>query len=83
MNRWLTGIALAVILVGCVHAGSAAVKLSTVRWDFETGDLQGWTQSGTLTKQPTNKSNDRHMGNYNKQGKFFIGTCELATSGTT
>jgi lysophospholipase L1-like esterase len=58
------------------------LKLSKICWDFETGDLQEWTQSGNLTRQPTSRSNDRHSGNFNKQGKYFIGTAELETPGT-
>lgn len=77
------GIALIASLTLAAGAGSEDVlKLSGVRWDFETGNLQGWTQSGNLAKQPTNRGDDRHSGNFNKQGQYFIGTCELTGPGT-
>jgi len=83
MRTKFTGILLMIFLCLAAEAGDDAVlKLSRVRWDFESGDLQGWTQSGTLARQPTNKSDDRHMGNFNKQGQYFIGTCELTSAGT-
>jgi len=84
MRRTAIGIVLLALLSWAAQANNGgALKLSKVRWDFETGDLQGWTQTGNVTKQPTNKSDDRHSGNFSKQGEYFIGTCELTTPGTT
>lgn len=53
-----------------------------VKWDFETGDLQGWrVVEGDLGAQPTNKDDDRYGGNFGKQGKWFIGTYEVLGDG--
>lgn len=83
MRTTVIGIVLLTFLSWAVEGSTADVpKLSQIRWDFESGDLQGWTQTGNLVKQPTSKSDDRHSGNYNKQGKYFIGTCELTAPGT-
>ena len=51
---------------------------ATVRFDFETGDLQGWKiVEGAFPKLLTDRPNFHH-GNipYNKQGKYFISTLE-------
>ena len=58
------------------HPGEP-VKLSEVKWDFESGTLEGWTVvSGNLGKQPSSNDNDRWNGNFNKHGKYFLGTFE-------
>ncbi len=83
MRTTAMGILLTALVWSAAQGSTGDVaKLSQVRWDFETGDLQGWTQTGNLAKQPTSKSDDRHSGNYNKQGKYFIGTGELTAPGT-
>jgi len=83
MQKTIVGFVVVVIVSWGIFVESTEIaKLSKVRWDFETGDLQGWTQGGALAKQPSAKSNDRHSGNFSKQGEYFIGTCELTTPGT-
>ncbi len=83
MRQKAIGMILAALFCLASNSPSTEVlKLAEIRWDFEKGDLQGWSQTGNLAKHPTNKSDDRHMGNFNKQGRYFIGTCELTTPGT-
>lgn len=56
----------------------AAAGTAPVRFDFESGDLQGWrVVAGKFGPLPAWNDNDRHGGNFDKQGKYFIGTCEL------
>jgi uncharacterized protein (DUF608 family) len=56
---------------------SALPAYAGVHWDFEDGTLQGWTVvSGDAGKQPVDKDDDRSGGNFNKQGRYFIGTYE-------
>ena len=78
MRSLATACALACLLLGAAVVARAAelLKLSGVRWDFEDGTLQGWTATGNLGKQPSWNDNDRWQGNFNKQGKFFLGTYE-------
>ena len=49
-----------------------------VTWDFETGDLRGWTSSGTaFAFQPTRGDSPRsRQSASNHQGEFWIGTYE-------
>ena len=49
-----------------------------VTWDFETGDLRGWTPSGTaFAFQPTRGDNPRsRQSASNHQGEYWIGTYE-------
>jgi len=55
----------------------AAQSHAVMSFDFEDGTLQGWTVvSGDAGKQPVDKDDDRYGGNFNKQGKYFIGTYE-------
>jgi len=66
----------ALIVVFACTAGRGA-NPPLAHWDFETG-FEGWqVVSGNLGPQPTDASNDRWSGNFNKQGNWFIGTCEL------
>ena len=59
-------------------AAVAAAPPSPVRFDFESGDMQGWrVVSGRFGPLPSWSDNDRWGGNFGKQGKYFIGTCEL------
>jgi len=54
--------------------------LTGITWDFETGDLMGWTKTGTaFDYQPTYGDNPtaRHRGQPSKhQGNYWIGTYE-------
>jgi beta-lactam-binding protein with PASTA domain len=60
-----------------------AVALRTVArtWNFETGDLRGWTVSGqAFDHQPTFQDNPTARGRgqpAGQQGQFWIGTYEL------
>jgi hypothetical protein len=53
---------------------------SSSTWDFETGQLNGWTATGTaFNRQPTYGDNPsaRHRGQpSNHQGNYWIGTYE-------
>ena len=61
-----------IFCVLCVLPAHAGAK-----WDFEDGTLQGWTLvSGDVGPQPVDRDDDRYGGNFNKQGKYFIGTYE-------
>ena len=68
-------VAALVLALGSVWAAEPQ-KLSELKWDFESGTLEGWTVTGTLGKQPTWNDNDRHQGKFNKHGKYFLGTFE-------
>lgn len=69
-------LALAAIAACSAHAAEALL-LSNLNWDFESGALDGWTVvSGNLGKQPASNDNDRWGGNFNKHGRYFIGTFE-------
>jgi uncharacterized protein (DUF608 family) len=74
-----------VLTLGTMTAASAAdmLKASQIKWDFETGDLQGWQvmPGSTFAKQPTNNDDDRWGDSFGKQGKWFIGTYEGAGDG--
>ncbi len=70
---WIT-----VALLAFAGLGRAADP-PLAKWDFETGDLQGWkVVKGRLGPQPSDNDNDRHGGNFGKQGRYFIGTFEGA-----
>lgn len=65
------------LLVSVIICALTAVPAHAVAWDFEDGTLQGWTLvSGDVGPQPVNVDDDRYGGNFNKQGKYFIGTYE-------
>lgn len=69
--------ALTTVAVLVAGEGAGPEKLSQVKWDFESGTLEGWTVvSGNLGKQPSSNDNDRWQGNFGKHGKYFIGTFE-------
>ncbi|MCY3024120.1 MAG: GH116 family glycosyl-hydrolase, partial [Planctomycetota bacterium] len=69
--------AIAVALCWPMAEAGEPLKLSQVKWDFEDGTLSGWTiVKGDLGKQPSSNDNDRWNGNFNKHGKYFIGTYE-------
>jgi len=70
-------ITLAIVLSSCLALPAVAMPLA--HWDFESGDLQGWQMvSGNLAPQPSAQDDDRWKGNFGKQGRWFIGTCETA-----
>jgi len=60
----------------------AAVPLTaqpaTVRFDFESGDLQGWkVMEGRFERLVCDREKFHHSGEpYNKQGKYFLSTLE-------
>ena len=68
----------AAMLLSALPANAAEpLKLSEVKWDFESGALDGWTVvSGNLGKQPSSNDNDRWGGSFGKHGKYFLGTFE-------
>lgn len=61
-------------------AAEAAQDSTGITWDFETGDLSGWTKTGTaFDYQPTYGDNPtaRRRGQAsNHQGNYWIGTYE-------
>lgn len=61
-------------------AAEAAQDSTGITWDFETGDLSGWTKTGTaFDYQPTYGDNPtaRRRGQpSNHQGNYWIGTYE-------
>ena len=71
--------------VGRAHAASQTQRPQTpvsadteVTWDFETGDLRGWTSSGTaFAFQPTRGDNTQaRQSTSNHQGDYWVGTYE-------
>ena len=64
--------------------GRRHAREKKISWDFETGDLRGWTRSGTAFDfQPTYGDNPtgRQRGQpAHNQGDFWIGTYEKRTS---
>ncbi len=62
------------------HTGGAHTPQHGITWDFETGDLLGWTKTGAAFNfQPTYGDNPtaRGRGQASKhQGKYWIGTYE-------
>jgi len=59
---------LVLFVLGAAHA---------VQWDFEDGTLQGWkVTAGDAGPLPVNSADDRHGGDFAKQGQYFIGTYE-------
>lgn len=75
MFRRITMMSLVICAICVLAFGCATADL--VKWDFEDGTLQGWTVvSGDVGKQPVDADDDRWGGNFNKQGRYFIGTYE-------
>jgi len=54
-----------------------------VTWDFETGDLRGWTSGGAAFEfQPTHGDNPRtRQTTANHQGEYWVGTYERYQGG--
>ncbi|HEY3325283.1 MAG TPA: hypothetical protein VGP72_32825 [Planctomycetota bacterium] len=73
MKHW--HVALVLSFCAAVVVGAAD---GVVRFDFESGDLQGWTiVEGQFGKIVTDRAVFHHDGKpYNKQGKFFLSTLE-------
>ncbi len=65
-----------IAMVASLFSAAPAVFAATTitNGNFETGNLTGWTVlSGNLPTQPTNST----RVNFNKEGSYFIGTCEI------
>ena len=64
------------VAVFCAAWGCA----SEVRFDFESGDLQGWrVLEGEFGKVVSDRAKEHHGGGpYTKEGKFFLSTLESA-----
>ncbi|KDO30160.1 hypothetical protein SPRG_05352 [Saprolegnia parasitica CBS 223.65] len=61
------------IIVGAY--GSSA--LVTTTWNFETGDLTGWVQTGNaFLQQPTFGENRQGLGVIGFEGRYWLGTYE-------
>ncbi|MEI6972088.1 MAG: GH116 family glycosyl-hydrolase [bacterium] len=79
-GRFLVTAVLLVSACALSHAaenGNGPARLSELNSDFESGTLEGWTVvSGNLGKQPSSIDDDRQRGNFNKNGRYFIGTLE-------
>ena len=73
------------LIVLAVLAASTRASAATVRFDFETGDLQGWRIMEGRLESPVCSRETYHNPAwglaYNKQGKYFVSTLETA-SGT-
>jgi len=66
---------------GFFAAGIAAAGLAAeVRFDFESGDLQGWQiVEGGFGKVVSDRAKEHHSGGpYTKEGKWFLSTLESA-----
>jgi len=69
------------VVVGFLAAGIAAAGLAAeVRFDFESGDLQGWQiVEGGFGKVVSDRAQEHHSGGpYTKEGKWFLSTLESA-----
>jgi uncharacterized protein (DUF608 family) len=76
-HQTLGRLAAVLALIGLAAASTAAGALP-VHFDFESGDMQGWrVVSGRFGPLPSLNDYDRWSGNFGKQGRYFIGTCEL------
>ncbi|MEP0765886.1 MAG: hypothetical protein HRF45_05000 [Fimbriimonadia bacterium] len=70
-------VGLVAIVLSLSYLAATRPPQQLTRFDFEDGTLQGWTAVvGDLGTQPASTDNDRHGGNFNKRGKYFIGTYE-------
>ena len=77
MKRFPIAFLISLFLALVAYAQEPQAK-SPIHFNFETGDLHGWkVVSGQFGPLPAHNDKDRHDGNFNKEGKYFIGTCEL------
>ncbi len=77
--------AAALLCVGLCAASSRAAD-NTVRFDFETGDLQGWrVVEGAFRKLLNDRVmfRNRREEAFNKQGKYFLDTVEAGADRQT
>ena len=67
-------------LVWAVAALGCCCRAAEVRFDFESGDLQGWqVVEGAFGKIVSDRDKEHHTGNpYPKEGKWFLSTLETA-----
>ncbi|MEW6360105.1 MAG: hypothetical protein AB1696_27465 [Planctomycetota bacterium] len=65
------------LLIAFISA-AAGPSAAQVRFDFETGDLQGWkVVEGQFEKLLTDRATFHHVNApYNKQGRYFLSTLE-------
>ena len=75
-TSWQAIIALTVVVIGVGCASAAEGK--TFRFDFETGDLQGWEMvEGDFDKILCNREFEfHHQAKYTKQGDYYLSTLE-------
>ena len=66
--------------LGLVGVGVLCCGAAEVRFDFETGDLQGWAVvEGAFGKVVSDRATEHHTGApYPKEGKWFLSTLEAA-----
>ncbi len=80
MNRTVVGVAAlaGVLLVTRPLAAAPAGPGAAIRFDFETGDLQGWrVTEGAFGKFVCDRAVFHNTGQpYNKQGRYFLSTLE-------
>jgi len=76
MNAYFKKWSLGLLVAGVVGASPAA----EVRFDFETGDLQGWrVVEGAFGRIVSDRAREHHGGGpYTKVGSFFLSTLESA-----
>jgi len=57
---------------------AATTSAAEIRFDFESGDLQGWQiVNGSFGKLVTDRANEHHASKpYTKEGKWFLSTLE-------
>lgn len=69
------------ISIGLLAAGIATAGMGAeVRFDFESGNLQGWQiLEGSFGKVVSDRAQEHHSGSpYTKEGKWFLSTLESA-----
>jgi hypothetical protein len=73
---WQAIVALTVVVIGVACASAAEGE--TLRFDFETGDLQGWEiVEGDFDKILCNREFEfHHQVKYTKQGDYYLSTLE-------
>ena len=81
LNKCLQAI-VAVTIVGAGAACLAAAEGETLRFDFESGDLQGWVMvEGDFDKIICNRKFEfHHEVKYTKQGEYYLSTLERKNS---